>query len=204
MKSHLLTSALLGALLSALPGLSAPSDTFYEANMSLTRAARQEKEGDYKAALESSRQAVRLLQTLKKDSPEWNPAWVDGKLETASQLGSRVEPLAQKTVDAKKEDYSLKPGEWRDSTIDRAYKAHAQQKMVARPVYGTVAAKTPAAPSSSSPAYAPAPAARPGASPAAAPRIIVMPRPVPAPSSRPYTPPPRRQSTEGGRFFRIG
>lgn len=132
MKIHLLPCTLLCMLLTAMPGISGPEDTFYEANLSLTRAARLEKEGDYKAALESSRQAARLLQSLSQSSPDWNPSWVKGKMENAALIQERVEPLAQKAPASKKEDYSLKPGEWRDVTVERAYKAHQQQKLVVR------------------------------------------------------------------------
>lgn len=103
---------------------------FYEANLSLTRAARQEKEGDYKAALESGKKAAQLLQSLKTSEPEWNPKWVAGKLDAAAQLQRRVEPLAQKAGAPKKADYSLRPGEQRDFTLQRAYKAHERQKTV--------------------------------------------------------------------------
>ena len=44
--------------LAATTAFGNPGDTFYEANLSLTRAARQEKEGDYKAALESGKKAA--------------------------------------------------------------------------------------------------------------------------------------------------
>lgn len=126
-------------LLSSMMALGDPGDTFYEANLSLTRAARLEKEGDYKAALESGKKAAELLQSLKNSTPEWNPEWVAGKLDAAAQLRQRVEPLAQKAGETKKEDYSLKPGEQRDFTLQRAYKAHEQQKLVA----GTVPVPAP-------------------------------------------------------------
>ena len=53
-----------------------------------------------------------------------------GKLDAAAQLQQRVEPLAQKAGESKKADYSLKPGERRDFTLQRAYKAHEQQKLI--------------------------------------------------------------------------
>lgn len=127
MKRHLLPCSLLCMLLAATTALGGPGDTFYEANLSLTRAARLEKEGDYKAALESGKKAAELLQSLKSSTPEWNPEWVAGKLDAAAQLQQRVEPLAQKAGESKKADYSLKPGERRDFTLQRAYKAHEQQ-----------------------------------------------------------------------------
>ena len=65
MKRHLLPCSLLCMLLAATTALGGPGDTFYEANLSLTRAARLEKEGDYKAALESGKKAAELLQSLK-------------------------------------------------------------------------------------------------------------------------------------------
>ena len=71
--------------LAATTALGNPGDTFYEANLSLTRAARQEKEGDYKAALESGKKAEQLLQSLKTSEPEWNPEWVAGKLDAKSR-----------------------------------------------------------------------------------------------------------------------
>lgn len=128
MKKHLLPSALLCMILLAMTASGDPGDTFYEANLSLTRAARLEKEGDYKAALESGKKAAELFQSLKQSTPEWNPSWVDGKLDAAAKLQQRVESLAQKATEQGKKDYSLKPGEWRDVTMERAYKAHAQQK----------------------------------------------------------------------------
>lgn len=118
-------------ILASMTALGDAGDTFYEANLSLTRAARLEKEGDYKAAMESGKKAAELLQSLKSSTPEWNPEWVDGKLAAAAQLQQRVEPLAQKAGESKKTDYSLKPGERRDFTLQRAYKAHEQQKLVA-------------------------------------------------------------------------
>lgn len=130
---------------------------FYEANLSLTRAARQEKEGDYKAALESGKKAEQLLQSLKTSEPEWNPEWVAGKLDAAAQLQRRVEPLAQKAGTPKKEDYSLRPGEQRDFTLQRAYKAHERQKTVVGTVpvlpssHGTQPGKTVAPASASRP-----------------------------------------------------
>lgn len=131
MKRHFLPCTLLCVLLAVPAALGAPEDTFYEANLSLTRAARLEKEGDYKAALESGKKAAELLQALKTSTPEWNPDWVTGKLDAAAQLQQRVEPLAQKARGAKKEDYSLKPGEQRDFTLQRAYQAHERQKLAA-------------------------------------------------------------------------
>ena len=126
-------------LMAALPGFSEPGDDFYEANLTLTRAARLEKEGDFKGALESSEKATRLLQALKQSSPDWNPSWIASKLENASQIRERVEPLAQKAPQSRKEDYSLKPGEWRDVTFERAYKAHEQQKTHSATHQGTSA-----------------------------------------------------------------
>lgn len=119
--------------MAAMPGFSGPEDDFYEANLTLTRAGRLEKEGDFKGALESSEKAARLLQALKQSSPDWNPSWIASKLENASQIRERVEPLAQKAPEPKKkEDHSLKPGEWRDVTFERAYKAHEQQQLAVR------------------------------------------------------------------------
>lgn len=131
MKRHLLPGSLLCMFLAATAALGDPGDTFYEANFSLTRAARLEKEGDYKAALENGKKAAQLLQSLTTSAPEWNPEWVAGKLEAAAQLQQRVEPLAQKAGESKKTDYSLKPGEQRDFTLQRAYEAHERQKLVA-------------------------------------------------------------------------
>ena len=122
MKRKFLPCSLLCMFLAATTALGNPGDTFYEANLSLTRAARQEKEGDYKAALESGKKAEQLLQSLKTSEPGWNPEWVAGKLDTAAQL--------QKAGPPKKADYSLRPGEQRDFTLQRAYKAHERQKTV--------------------------------------------------------------------------
>ncbi|MCD8272263.1 hypothetical protein [Akkermansia sp.] len=130
MKRKFLPCSLLCMFLAATTALGDPGDAFYEANLSLTRAVRQEKEGDYKAALESGKKAAQLLQSLKTSAPEWNPEWVAGKLDTAAQLQRRVEPLAQKAGAPKKADYSLRPGEQRDFTLQRAYKAHERQKTV--------------------------------------------------------------------------
>lgn len=148
MKRHLLPCSLLCMLLAATTALGGPGDTFYEANLSLTRAARLEKEGDYKAALESGKKAAELLQSLKSSTPEWNPEWVAGKLDAAAQLQQRVEPLAQKVGESKKADYSLKPGERRDFTLQRAYKAHEQQKLIVGAVHGAEPGKS-AAPAAS-------------------------------------------------------
>ena len=130
MKRKFLPCSLLCMFLAATTAFGNPGDTFYEANLSLTRAARQEKEGDYKAALESGKKAAQLLQSLKISEPEWNPEWVAGKLDAAAQLQRRVEPLAQKAGAPKKADYSLRPVEQRDFTLQRAYKAHERQKTV--------------------------------------------------------------------------
>lgn len=130
MKRKFLPCSLLCMFLAATTAFGNPGDTFYEANLSLTRAARQEKEGDYKAALESGKKAAQLLQSLKISEPEWNPEWVAGKLDAAAQLQRRVEPLVQKAGAPKKADYSLRPGEQRDFTLQRAYKAHERQKTV--------------------------------------------------------------------------
>ena len=111
MKRKFLPCSLLCMFLAATTALGNPGDTFYEANLSLTRAARQEKEGDYKAALESGKKG-------------------DRHLDSAAQLQRRVEPLAQKAGAPKKADYSLRPGEQRDFTLQRAYKAHERQKTV--------------------------------------------------------------------------
>ena len=127
MKRKFLPCSLLCMFLAATTAFGNPGDTFYEANLSLTRAARQEKEGDYKAALESGKKAAQLLQSLKTSEPEWNPEWVAGKLDAAAQLQRRVEPLAQKAGAPQKADYSLRPGEQRDFTLQRAYKAHERQ-----------------------------------------------------------------------------
>lgn len=140
MQKHLLTLPVLCVFLFGSMVLGAPNDDFYEANLSLSRAAHQEKEGDFKSALESSKKAVQLLQNLKNSTPEWNPEWVAGKLKTATQLQQRIEPLAQKVADIKKADYSLKPGEQRDFTLQRAYRAHQQQKLV---VPSEAAVRTP-------------------------------------------------------------
>lgn len=133
MKRKFLPCSLLCMFLAATTALGNPGDTFYEANLSLTRAARQEKEGDYKAALESGKKAEQLLQSLKTSEPGWNPEWVAGKLDAAAQLQRRVEPLAQKAGAPKKADYSLRPGEQRDFTLQRAYKAHERQKRLSEP-----------------------------------------------------------------------
>ena len=126
MKRKFLPCSLLCMFLAATTAFGNPGDTFYEANLSLTRAARQEKE----AALESGKKAAQLLQSLKISEPEWNPEWVAGKLDAAAQLQRRVEPLVQKAGAPKKADYSLRPGEQRDFTLQRAYKAHERQKTV--------------------------------------------------------------------------
>ncbi len=102
MKRKFLPCSLLCMFLAATTALGNPGDTFYEANLSLTRAARQEKEGDYKAALESGKKAEQLLQSLKTSEPGWNPEWVAGKLDAAAQLQRRVEPLAQKSRSSQK------------------------------------------------------------------------------------------------------
>ena len=57
MKRKFLPCSLLCMFLAATTAFGNPGDTFYEANLSLTRAARQEKEGDYKAALESGKKS---------------------------------------------------------------------------------------------------------------------------------------------------
>lgn len=89
-------------LMTAMPGFSGPEDDFYEANLTLTRAGRLEKEGDFKGALESSKKAARLLQALKQSFPDWNPSWIASKLENASQIRERVELLAQKAPEPKR------------------------------------------------------------------------------------------------------
>ena len=89
MKRKFLPCSLLCMFLAATTAFGNPGDTFYEANLSLTRAARQEKEGDYKAALESGKKAAQLLQSLKTSEPEWNPEWVAGKLDAAGTSGAK-------------------------------------------------------------------------------------------------------------------
>lgn len=202
MKKRIIPCILL-CMLAAQPLLAEPSDTFFEASMALTRAARLEKEGDYKAAMENCQKASRILQTMKKESPDWNPSWVVGKLDNASQLQQKLEPLAKKAPAPKAEDYSLKPGEWRDVTFERAYKAHDQKKFVV-PSRATAA---PAPSSASSPVKGSVPAVATG-QPETRPetralppqRVIIMPRPVysPQPAPRTVPHPPR-----DGRF-RIG
>lgn len=199
MKTRFFPAALLCMILTAVAASGEPGDTFYEANLSLTRAARLEKEGDYKAALESGKKAAELLQSMQKNTPEWNPSWVEGKLDAATQLKQRVESLARKAGERKKEDYSLKPGEWRDVTFERAYKAHEQQKLVAVPVEapaapgtdGTLRKAVKAAPSSSG-------------QPVKVRMVSPVAVPMPRPASR-YVPsrslPPR---TERDGRFRIG
>ena len=161
MKRKFLPCSLLCMFLAATTAFGNPGDTFYEANLSLTRAARQEKEGDYKAALESGKKAAQLLQSLKISEPEWNPEWVAGKLDAAAQLQRRVEPLVQKAGAPKKADYSLRPGEQRDFTLQRAYKAHERQKTVVGTVpvlpssHGTQPGKTVVPASASRPKSAP-------------------------------------------------
>lgn len=91
MKTRLLPCTLACMLMTAMPGFSGPEDDFYEANLTLTRAGRLEKEGDFKGALESSKKAARLLQALKQSFPDWNPSWIASKLENASQIRERVE-----------------------------------------------------------------------------------------------------------------
>ena len=75
-------------LMTAMPGFSGPEDDFYEANLTLTRAGRLEKEGDFKGALESSKKAARLLQALKQSFPDWNPSWIASKLEMPPKSGN--------------------------------------------------------------------------------------------------------------------
>ncbi|WP_418175941.1 hypothetical protein, partial [Akkermansia sp.] len=148
-------------------------------------------------ALESSEKATRLLQALKQSSPDWNPSWIASKLENASQIRERVEPLAQKAPQSRKEDYSLKPGEWRDVTFERAYKAHEQQKLAVRQIPSARVA---------SPVPVPSPAASRQDSSSGKrvevrivqPPASVVPRRTPQPIR---VPPPR--SDHGGRF-RIG
>ena len=197
MKTRLLPCTLACMLMTAMPGFSGPEDDFYEANLTLTRAGRLEKEGDFKGALESSKKAARLLQALKQSSPDWNPSWIASKLENASQIRERVEPLAQKAPQSRKEDYSLKPGEWRDVTFERAYKAHEQQKLAVRQIPSARVA---------SPVPVPSPAASRQDSSSGKrvevrivqPPASVVPRRTPQPIR---VPPPR--SDHGGRF-RIG
>ena len=184
-------------LMAALPGFSEPGDDFYEANLTLTRAGRLEKEGDFKGALESSKKAARLLQALKQSFPDWNPSWIASKLENASQIRERVELLAQKAPEPKKEDHSLKPGEWRDVTFERAYKAHEQQQLAVRqvppaPVAAPVSVSSPAA------SQRIAPSGRRAEVRIVQPPASVVPRRAPEPTR---VPPPR--SDHGGRF-RIG
>lgn len=90
--------------LAATTALGNPGDTFYEANLSLTRAARQEKEGDYKAALESGKKAEQLLQSLKTSEPGWNPEWV------ARQTGYRRSAAAARGTSGAKSRSSQKGG----------------------------------------------------------------------------------------------
>ena len=97
-----------------------------------------------------------MLQSLKTSEPGWNPEWVAGKLDAAAQLQRRVEPLAQKAGAPKKADYSLRPGEQRDFTLQRAYKAHERQKRLSEPFlfslpHGTQTGKTVAPASASRP-----------------------------------------------------
>ena len=198
MKTRLLPCTLACVLMAAMPGFSGPEDDFYEANLTLTRAGRLEKEGDFKGALESSEKAARLLQALKQSSPDWNPSWIASKLENASQIRERVEPLAQKAPEPKKkEDHSLKLGEWRDVTFERAYKAHEQQQLAVRqappaPVAAPVSVSSPAA------SQRIAPSGRRAEVRIVQPPASVVPRRTPEPTR---VPPPR--SDHGGRF-RIG
>lgn len=96
MKRKFLPCSLLCMFLAATTAFGNPGDTFYEANLSLTRAARQEKEGDYKAALESGKKAEQLLRP-KTTEPGWNPG-MGGPANWMPPLNcsGAVEPLAQK------------------------------------------------------------------------------------------------------------
>jgi Sec7-like guanine-nucleotide exchange factor len=110
-----------------------PSDVFFEATMALNQAIRMEKNQDFKAAAESSREAQRILKQLKDRNPFWNPEWVSGKIKEAERLEKRVVSHMEQFPSPVKQDYSLKPGEWRDHTMERAYKAHAQHKPASIP-----------------------------------------------------------------------
>ena len=108
-----------------------------------------------------------------------------------------MELLAQKAPEPKKEDHSLKPGEWRDVTFERAYKAHEQQQLAVRqvppaPVAAPVSVSSPAA------SQRIAPSGRRAEVRIVQPPASVVPRRAPEPTR---VPPPR--SDHGGRF-RIG
>ena len=148
-------------------------------------------------ALESSKKAARLLQALKQSFPDWNPSWIASKLENASQIRERVELLAQKAPEPKKEDHSLKPGEWRDVTFERAYKAHEQQQLAVRQVPPAPVA-APVSVSSHAASQRIAPSGRRAEVRIVQPPASVVPRRAPEPTR---VPPPR--SDHGGRF-RIG
>ncbi len=111
----------------------AQQDMFYDANIILRRAARLEKEGDYKGAVENSRKAEQMFNTVKQMSSGGNSSWVDAKIKEAEEITRRSKPLMGKPKKNQVENYSLKPGEHRDFTLKRAYKAHDEGKIAKKP-----------------------------------------------------------------------
>lgn len=111
-------------LTTTITGYSAPADHFHEATVAISKANRLEKSGKITEAQQALQEAKSALQRLKNEDTHWFPDWVRGKESDIDSMAERLKsaPKAQPTTT--KTDYSLKPGEWRDVTIERAYKAH--------------------------------------------------------------------------------
>ncbi len=111
----------------------AQQDMFYDANIVLRRAARLEKEGDYKGAVENSQKAEQMFNAVKRMGSGGNSSWVDDKIKEATEINRRVKPLVGQPKKNQVENHSLKPGEVRDYTVERAYKAHDEGKTAKKP-----------------------------------------------------------------------
>ncbi len=158
-------------------------DMFYDANITLMRATRLEKEQNYKEAVENGKKAAKMLKNLKSAHPDWNPSWVDGKLNEAQAVVNRATPLISKTVEHKQVDLSLKPWESPDLTLERAYEAHKSGKIAAKPYSPP-----------DRPRYAPRPTEPKVRKPEPKPVVNEAPRPAPKPTPQ-AKPKPAPQAT---------
>ncbi len=112
-------------LLTTTVGNGAPEDYFHEATVAISKANRLEKAGKIAEARQALQEAKSALKKLKGEDSHWFPDWVSAKESDINTIADRLNS-APTLAPANEVNYSLKPGEWRDVTIERAYKAHAE------------------------------------------------------------------------------
>lgn len=125
--SHLLL-LIITTLLTTTVGHSVPADYFHEATVAISKANRLEKAGKIAEAKQALQEAKSALKKLKEEDSHWFPDWVSTKESDINTIADRLKS-APSLAPVKEVNYSLKPGEWRDVTIERAYKAHAEGRV---------------------------------------------------------------------------